>query len=261
MYMLSYNNKRVLAIHIRKVKKFFAQLIIILFFIILIFSSYLLHYFQHPLDICSNKIAKVFNLQYKKLIIEGIHNISDDEISKIIPYKHNTNITKIDLEKICLNFGSKNYVKKCIAYRIFPHTILIKIKQKKPIAIYRDKNINHVIDKYGNFFVPNLDESKIQHLIILLGKNANLNAYYLTEKIKKEKFLHEQVNYAVFLGLRRWNIILKSGIFLKMPEDNFEKALQWSSDFLQKNKGKFLGKKIKSIDLRNEEKYFVEIID
>jgi cell division protein FtsQ len=64
------------------------------------------------------------------------------------------------------------------------------------------------------------------------------------------------ISSGTFISGRHWNVQLKNGILIKLPEDNPEKA--WAYLTKKQKDSKILESNIKTIDLRIEQKMFVK---
>jgi cell division protein FtsQ len=90
----------------------------------------------------------------------------------------------------------------------------------------------------------------------VVGIDANIHAVSLLEDLKQEPQILEKVVAAVRYGERRWNLVLKDDITVKMPERDFMKALKYLSKLHEKNK--LFEQDYKIIDLRDGNKYYIE---
>ena len=73
----------------------------------------------------------------------------------------------------------------------------------------------------------NGDLAQFEGLPHFVGEGANVYAASLIKILSQKPALFRNIQYIMRLGNRRWNFILKNGITVKMPEDNFQNALEY----------------------------------
>lgn len=241
----------------RKIQAYFRNLIII-FKLFLICGSGVLTYLGLPKTLYF-KLASSMKQQgfcLNNVIVEGINHLPKQDAYGFIDYSNQSFIFEIDLGSIEQRVKKNPWVKSCIIRRQLPNVIHIKILERKPIGIWQNCNRHYVIDEDGYCIGDEIrDCERFIHLIHFVGKGANLYAHQLIAQIKEDPLLGVKVTTAVRCGERRWNIFLDEMI-VQMPERNFAKAWRYLSE-MNKN-GKLFGCRIKSIDLRNENKFYIE---
>lgn len=189
----------------------------------------------------------------KNLIIYGHKNIDVKELLSKLDADNNTPVFAIDLSAIQNALLQSDWVEQAIIARYLPNTIKISIIERTPIAIWQHKNELLLIDKDGNSI--RADVSKFANLPIVVGQGANYYASTLLDSLSGRKKLIQEIRSATFVGNRRWNLNLKSTTLAKLPENNIDIAL----DYLEEEiKNKIDLNKLKVLDLRDDEKYYIE---
>lgn len=190
----------------------------------------------------------------ENVIISGQKNITIDEVVFALNADTGTPIFAINLEQVRKALEQNTWVKRAIVSRRLPKTIYISITERVPVAIWQHNQKLHLVDKDGKIIYTNsLD--KFSGLLHVVGDKANLHADSLAKDLAKSPEIAKKVVSAVRYGDRRWNLTLDEGIIIKMPEhQHFEKALSYLTR-LHEN-GKLFGQDYKSIDLRDNTKYY-----
>ena len=89
--------------------------------------------------ISQNKFT--FNkFEIKKIKIENNDILEDQELSKIFSFLYYKNIIFLNSNEIKKNIDQKSFIERLEIKRIFPNKLVIKVFEKKPIAILIDKN-------------------------------------------------------------------------------------------------------------------------
>ena len=102
----------------------------------------------------------------------------------------------------------------------------IKVKEKVPALLLKDDTGIHVLNKNGDYIRPLLSTEYGSKLPVITGEGA--------QKVAAEAFILfsalddklDEVRGLVLVGGRRWNIVLKSGQVIMLPEKKSEQAVQ-----------------------------------
>ncbi len=169
--------------------------------------------------------------------------------------------TKLDKDKNLNNFDlisnilkKKNLIKKFIITKTSSNLITIKIEEKKIIGLLKIENNNYLIDEFNNIIVTKITPNLI-HLPIFVGKNSNKNANVILSLIKESNINLNYLSFS-FVDQRRWNINLKNGVKILLPENKVLVTLKLLKKVVSKYNilnGNFI-----EIDLRIYGKYFLK---
>jgi len=145
----------------------------------------------------------------------------------------------ISLSKLTDNIQSvSKWIKYVRIYRILPSTLQIDIDEHTPFALWKDDNRTSVIDSEGKVIV---DDYQIDNLVIIKGQNSLSSLKFIKDILERKTQLSDHISSCVYVGNRRWNIILDDSSTVKLPEDNPYSAwdylnhLQNTTDFTFSN--------------------------
>ena len=102
----------------------------------------------------------------------------------------------------------------------------VKVKEKVPALLLKDDTGIHVLNKNGDYIRPLLSTENGSKLPVITGEGAQKAA---AEAFILFSALHDkldEVRGLVLVGGRRWNIVLKSGQVIMLPEKKSEQAVQ-----------------------------------
>jgi cell division protein FtsQ len=159
----------------------------------------------------------------------------------------------ISLNKVMQHVESFDCVYRSNITRIFPNKLKIEIINKEPIAIWQNKKKFEFITN-RNGLMKIRDTKNLDDFIIVTGENANYRIKALLDIIKIEPSIFSTVDSAIRVGDRRWDIKLKSGVEIKLPEKNPEIA--WNKYIELTDNPKFQSKHLRIIDLRIPNKIY-----
>ena len=102
----------------------------------------------------------------------------------------------------------------------------VKVKEKVPALLLKDDTGIHVLNKNGDYIRPLLSTEYGSKLPVITGEGAQKAAAeaFILFSALYEKL--DEVRGLVLVGGRRWNIVLKSGQVIMLPEKKSEQAVQ-----------------------------------
>lgn len=172
-----------------------------------------------------------------KQILDHI-NLSLADLSQNIPYTHNeageeksdynfkcgrnNKIWNISPYHIKSSLEEFNVVKSVKVRIILPSTIDIEINERIPKAIWWHGGKFFLIDVDGNVLQEQFIPLPTDYIIVV-GDEANAT-FIQALKIIDETQFKDQISSLQFIGKRRWNILLKNGLMVKLPENDIKKA-------------------------------------
>ena len=102
----------------------------------------------------------------------------------------------------------------------------VKVKEKVPALLLKDDTGIHVLNKNGDYIRPLLSTEYGSKLPVITGEGAQkaaAEAFILFSALYDKL---DEVRGLVLVGGRRWNIVLKSGQVIMLPEKKSEQAVQ-----------------------------------
>ena len=162
------------------------------------------------------------------------------------------NSNNLDLISNILN--KKNLIKKFIITKTSNNLITIKIEEKNIIGLLKIENNNYLIDEFNNIIETKITPN-LFHLPVFIGKNSNKNASVILNLIKESDINLNYLSFS-FVDQRRWNINLKNGVKILLPETKVLDTLKLLNKVTSKYNilnGNFI-----EIDMRIYGKYFLK---
>jgi cell division protein FtsQ len=190
----------------------------------------------------------------KDILVTGRTQISSDELLSRLSIKENMPIFGVDIAAAQKSLTDITWVKSVSISRRLPDKIVIDLQERKPVALWQYRKKLSVIDQEG-VVLTSEGLNAWQQLPLVVGEDAPKHVMELLGLLNAEPAVASQLISATRVGGRRWDLHLKNGISVKLPEQDSELALRTlAAEEEQKN---ILGRNIVSIDLRQPEKMVV----
>lgn len=212
---------------------------------------------QRTVRAVESRITEQFvawGFQLEHIYLEGQQNSQSQTILSALDARFGHPIFSLSLPKIKKHLESTEWVKHAIVERQFPNTLHIKIIEKQPIALWQHKKKLQVIDEEGQI-IPNVDLGPFASLIILVGEDAPHHARSFLSLISDDQDIMKRVSSATRVGDRRWNVTFDTGLEVKLPEKNPERA--WQQLLLLIREKKIFEEHYQMIDLRLPDRLYM----
>lgn len=139
------------------------------------------------------------------------------------------------------------WVRQARVERRLPDTIAITIVEREPMALWQHDRQMRLVDADGIVLTAN-DLSKWPNLPLLVGPDAPKRGPALLHMLAQEPAIRQMVEAAILVGGRRWDLRLKNGVDIRLPEHDVPEALHQLAMVQQTND--VLNKDVVAIDLR-----------
>ena len=159
----------------------------------------------------------------EQIKIENNSILKERDIKKNLAHLYEKNIFIIDNQNN-LNILKKNtFIESFEIKKIYPNKIIIKIYEKKPIAILEYKKqkfyINQKID-----LIDFVDLEEYRELPIVFGNKDYFKLLYTN--LKKIDFPLDIIKKYYLYESKRWDLEVVNKIIIKLPVENYIKSLK-----------------------------------
>ena len=201
------------------------------------------------------KQSVAMGLAVEDVRLEGRRHSSKARLIKALGLRRGDPILTFDLAAARQRLLDLPWVRDASVNRRLPNMIRISIKERQPMALWQRKGRLVLVDTNG-VVITKHRLGRFRDLIIIVGKNAPRHAATLFAMLDSEPDLARKVTAAVRVGARRWNVQMKSGVRIQLPET--DPHLAWHRLARMNQQQKLLSRDVKTIDLRLPGKLIVE---
>ena len=150
------------------------------------------------------------------------------------------------------------WVKDARVSRRLPDSLVIDIVERRPAAIWQNRQQLALIDGDGIVLAP-VPVDRMPDLPLLIGPGANAQAAALSALMAKVPTLKPQLTSATWIGARRWDLAFQSGETLALPEGNATAAAALARFAKLDRANGLLGRGLLRFDLRQPGKMTVRL--
>ena len=213
--------------HQRKSKK-----ILLYFFLLIILGTFNNHF-----------LIKVELPKLKNIEVLGLNEDINQKIANDLIFLKFQNLFFLKSSQIKKIIDTNNSVENYTVFKEFPSTIVIKIEETKIFANLYKNGSNYFFGSNGKLIKS---ENKKNDKPFLFGDFTSKEFLNLKKIIDKSKLEYSDIKNIYFFNSKRWDIELRNGLLIKLPEKKLLESLNLSIELILSNKFK----NIKIIDTR-----------
>lgn len=195
------------------------------------------------------------------LVVETIEVVGEsvsnaDDILSAARVIEGEALLSLNIEDTVGRIESLTWIKEAAIRRDFSGNVIINVEEHNPAALWQVDNKLWIVSDEG---IQITDQQLVNfaHLPMISGIGAERELEALISAISSNEVLFERVETATWVGGRRWDLILKNGVKIMMPETELAEAWQNLSDL--NGKEQLLARNILAVDFRVKDKTVVRL--
>jgi cell division protein FtsQ len=186
-------------------------------------------------------------LSVRSITVAGRVQTEPRELLSALNISRNDSILHIDLNAVHGRLAALPWVQEVQVSRNLPNAVHVELIERHPVAIWQRNGKMMLVDQSG-MEITEKDVAEYPDLPLIVGKGAPKAASELIALLASEPQLQQRVAAAVRVGERRWNLRLKDGIDVRLPERDAQKAWRKLARYEESNG--LLGRDVEFVDLR-----------
>ncbi|MBT6328349.1 MAG: FtsQ-type POTRA domain-containing protein, partial [Kordiimonadaceae bacterium] len=188
--------------------------------------------------------------------IEGEFFIVESDVEGAANITMGDPLLGVDISAIKDRVEQLTWVKRATISRTLPDELVINITEHQPAALWQVDNKLWIISDEG----IQISDQQLEYftsLPMISGVGADGELENLLTAVSSSNALFEMVETASWVGSRRWDLILKNGIKIMLPEEEIAYAWKNLTDF--ESSEKLLARNILAVDFRIKDKTVVRL--
>jgi cell division protein FtsQ len=216
--------------------------------------------FYASLHDTADRAAQAVGFETANVIVEGAKRLRREDIMRIAGITENSTLFLIDAASTRAKLLENPWVADAAVRKLYPGRLEIKIEEKKAYAVWQNKGEFSIVSRDGTV-IDRITAGDMRKSLLpfVVGAGAGKKAADLYTLLKRFPSIQSEVVAAVFVGERRWNLRLKNGIDIRLPEDNTDVALLRLVALDKEDKS--LTRDVSIIDLRDADRVTVRLSD
>jgi cell division protein FtsQ len=197
---------------------------------------------------------KGLGFRVEEVTVTGRRMARRDALAAALGVERGALIFGIDLEEARARLARVEWVRSVEIRRRLPDTLAIVINEETPFAIWQVEGDFALINREGAVITRTIP-AQYASLPHVVGEGAAQHAASFFALLDREPAVREQLAAAIRVGDRRWNLRLRNGVEVRLPDTGVEAALIELAD-LEAEYGIF-SRGISLIDMRVPDKMYL----
>ena len=169
--------------------------------------------------------ANAAGFRIVSVALAGQHHISREEVLAVAGVTGSTSLLFLDVEQTRERLKTNPWIADATVLKLYPGELQIGIKEREAFALWQKDGQVSVIADDGTVLEPYVAPRLIE-LPLVVGRGAETRAKEFLALLDRYPALRAFVRAAVLVGERRWNLRLKNGIDVRLPETDIAPALE-----------------------------------
>jgi cell division protein FtsQ len=202
--------------------------------------------------------ANAAGFKIAAVAITGEKHLGREEVLAAAGVTGRTSLLFFDVADARARLLTNPWIEEATVQKLLPDRVVISISERKAFALWQKAGRVGVIAADGTVLEPYILR-RYADLPLVVGIGAETRAREFLAMLDRRPELRANVRASVFVAERRWNLRLKNGVDVRLPEFDLEQALDQLAA-LERNT-KLSSRDITAIDLRLTDRITVRLSD
>src|ERR1700694_99512 len=203
-----------------------------------------------------NAIANSAGFRITTVAINGRKQLSQDEVLGIGGVNGRSSLLFLSAEAVRDKLKANPWIAEATVLKFYPGQLQIDIVERSAFALWQQDGRLSVISDDGAVLEPYLSR-RFLSLPLVVGKGAETRAKDFLALLARYPQVRSATKAAVFVGERRWNLRLKDGLDIRLPENDVGNALASLSKLDKEDR--LFSRDIVAIDMRLPDRLTVQL--
>jgi cell division protein FtsQ len=214
--------------------------------------------FTTALSDTRSAIANSAGFRITSVAINGRKQLSQDEVLATGGVNGRSSLLFLDASTVRARLKANPWIADATVLKFYPGQLQIDIIERSAFALWQRDGRISVISDDGAVLEPYLSRRFVS-LPLVVGKGAETRARDFLALLARYPQVNSVTKAAIFVGERRWNLRLKDGLDIRLPENDVGNALAELSRLDKEDK--LFSRDIVAVDMRLPDRLTVQLSD
>jgi cell division protein FtsQ len=197
-------------------------------------------------DLCDDAANSV-GFRISEVALTGEHQLSREQILASAGITERTSLLFLDATQARARLMTNPWISEATVLKLYPGRLRVEVKERSAFALWQKDGKVSLISADGTVLEQGVP-ARFASLPLVVGKGAEHQAPEMLALVARYPLIADQLQASVLVAERRWNLYLKDGVTVLLPEADPDQALKTLVD-LDRTK-KLLSRDIVAVDLR-----------
>jgi cell division protein FtsQ len=202
--------------------------------------------------------ANAMGMRIATVSLSGQRQVSREEIFNAVGVTDHSSLLFLDVADARARLEAIPWIAEATVRKLYPDRLQITVTEREAFALWQMDGKVTAIAADGTVLSSKV-EPRLTTLPFVVGKGAAVKARDFLAVLDKFPTIRDQVRASVYVAERRWNLRLKNGIDVRLPEIDPEGALATLAKLDAEKK--LLTRDVTAVDLRLADRVSVRLSD
>ena len=204
-----------------------------------------------------NALANSAGFRITTVAINGRKQLSQDEVLAIGGVNGRSSLLFLDAATVRDKLKANPWIADATVLKLYPGQLQIDIVERTAFALWQQDGRLSVISDDGAVLEPYVSRRFVT-LPLVVGKGAETQAPAISSRCwTRYPQVRSVTKAAIFVGERRWNLRLKDGLDIRLPENDVGNALALLSKLDKEDR--LFSRDIVAVDMRLPDRLTVQL--
>ena len=205
-----------------------------------------------------DQAANAVGFRIAEISLTGPKEVSREEVLAAAGVNGRASLLFLDADAARARLMANPWIAEAAVLKLYPDRLQITIAERQAFALWQEHGRVSVIAADGTVLEP-MVEDRFRGLPLVVGLGAERQAKDFLTLLAHYPDIRSVLRASILVAQRRWNLLLKNGIDVRLPEANVQQALD-RLVALDREK-KLLSRDIVAVDLRLPDRVTVRLSD
>ena len=203
-----------------------------------------------------NALANSVGFRITEVAINGRRQLSQDEVLAIGGVNGRSSLLFLDATTLRDKLKANPWISDAAILKLYPGRLQIDIVERTAFALWQQDGRLAVIAEDGAVLEPFVARRFVS-LPLVVGKGADVKARDFLALLDRYPQVRSVTKAAILVGERRWNLRLKDGLDIRLPENDVGNALAMLSKLDKEDR--LFSRDITAVDMRLPDRLTVQL--
>ena len=203
-----------------------------------------------------DQVANAVGLRIVAVSITGAKEVSREEILTTAGVTGRASLLFLDAAAARARLLSNPWIADAAVLKLYPDRLQISITERQAFALWQKDGRVSVIAPDGTVLEPYVEDRYLD-LPLVVGRGAELHAKDFFAVLDRFADIRASLRASVLVAERRWDLWLKNGVEVRLPESKVEPALELLTKL--DHEKQLLSRDIVAVDLRLPDRVSVRL--
>ena len=211
---------------------------------------------QAAIKDAADAAANAAGMRIAAVSLSGQRQVSREEIFAAAGVTDHSSLLFLDVADARARLEAIPWIAEATVRKLYPDRLQITVTEREAFALWQREGKVHVIAADGTVLSAKV-EPRLALLPFVVGNGAAAKARDFLAILDRYPAIRDSVRAAILVGERRWNLRLKNGVDVRLPDTDVERALETLARFDREKS--LLARDIVAIDLRLPDRLTVRL--